>query len=164
MYEFLLSFFHGSRYNSHVLSFMDECIHQEELNMKKSSLIIVFFVSVVIVSVITGCSEKTESPEDSLQKAIETAEANKTPENYLALSLMFYQAGEFEQCIEAAEKAIALRPDFAPAYNNICAAYNELRMWDQGVQACSRALEIDPEFQLARNNLEWARKSKAGGK
>ena len=86
----------------------------------------------------------------------EAAEANKTPENYLALSLMYYQAGQFDNCIEAAQKALSLKPGYSAAYNNICSAYNELKMWDKAIETCKHALEIDPEFQLAKNNLNWA--------
>lgn len=124
--------------------------------MKVLRLIAVFFLSAVIVCSITGCAEEIEKPKDNLQIASEAAEANKTPENYLALSLMYYRAGQFENCIEAARKALSLKPDYAAAYNNICSAYNEQKMWDKGIEACKHALELDPEFQLAKNNLNWA--------
>jgi len=46
------------------------------------------------------------------------------------------------------------------AYNNICAAYNQLQQWDQAIAACQRALVIQPDFELAKNNLAAAQ---AGG-
>jgi len=110
----------------------------------------------IVIIILTGCSQQKDQPKDNLQIAIEAVEQNKTAENYLMLSLRYYEAGQFEQCIEAAQKALALDPDYAAAYNNICASYNQLKMWNKGIEACKRALEIDPEFQLATNNLEWA--------
>jgi tetratricopeptide (TPR) repeat protein len=119
------------------------------------------FVTPILIIILTGCSREAERPKDNLQTAIETAEQIGTHDNYLTLSLRYYEAGQFEKCIEAAEKALEMQPDSAGAYNNICAAYNELELWDRGIEACTHALEIDPEFQLAKNNLEWARSSKA---
>ena len=125
------------------------------------NIVISAFVTPILIIFLAGCSQEAERPKDNLQIAIETAEQNRTPDNYLTLSLRYYEAGQFEKCIEAAEKALEMQPEFAAAYNNICAAYNELQLWDRGIEACTQALEIDPEFQLAKNNLEWARSSKA---
>jgi tetratricopeptide (TPR) repeat protein len=90
---------------------------------------------------------------NDLQKAL-----GKSPsaEGYLELSLALYRAGRFEECIQACEQAIVLKPDFALAYNNLCSAYNSLGEWDRAIAACNRALEIAPQFDLARNNLKWA--------
>jgi len=88
----------------------------------------------------------------------------KTPQSYLTLSLQYYEAGQYERCIEVSREALKMKPDYAPAYNNICAAYNELKMWDKGIAACQQALKIEPGFQLARNNLNWALSAKAAKK
>lgn len=104
----------------------------------------------------SGCVKKQEQTKDNLQIAIEAVSKQKTPENYLNLSLRYHESRQFEKSIEAAQEALKLKPDYALAYNNICAAYNELRMWDKGIEACEQALKIDPSFQLAKNNLNWA--------
>ena len=79
-----------------------------------------------------------------------------TPEHYINLSLRHYRAGEFAQCIAAAQKALQLRPDDERAYNNICAAYNELGQWENAIEAGQRAVALNPANTLARNNLAWA--------
>ena len=112
---------------------------------------------------VAGCGEK-EGGGDKLQAAIEAVSKQKTPENYLNLSLRYYEARQFEKSIEASQEALKLKSDFAPAYNNICAAYNEQKMWDKGIEACQQALKIDPGFQLAKNNLNWALSAKAAKK
>ena len=91
-----------------------------------------------------------------VQRAIQEAAKNKSPENYLNLSVRYYEAGQYEKCIEAAQDALKLKPDFASAYNNICSAYNEMKMWDKAIEACHQALTIEPEFELAKNNLDLA--------
>ncbi len=91
-----------------------------------------------------------------VEQAEQTAEAAKTPEQYLNLSLGYYRAGQYENSIDAAQKALKLKPDYDLAYNNICSAYNGLRMWDKAIEAGKRALELNPGNQLAKNNLAWA--------
>jgi tetratricopeptide (TPR) repeat protein len=82
--------------------------------------------------------------------------AAPTAESWLALSLSQYQEHRFQECIESSEKALGLRPDYAEAFNNICAADNALGRYADAVAACRRALAIKPDFELARNNLAAA--------
>jgi tetratricopeptide (TPR) repeat protein len=81
----------------------------------------------------------------------------ETPESYLALSLQFYNEGRYQESIAASQSALSLKPDYAEAWNNICAAENKLGRYEQGVAACEQALHFKPDFELARNNLNFAR-------
>jgi len=83
-----------------------------------------------------------------------------TPEKYVDLSLAEYRNGRYEECIRSARKAIALRQDYAEAYNNIAAANQALGRWDEAIAAAEQALRIKPDFQLARNNLAYAQSQK----
>jgi len=93
---------------------------------------------------------------------LKAAQLNKTPDaaGYLDLSLMYYKAGEFNQCIAACKKALELKPDYDPAYNNICAAYNEMNDWNNAIQAGVKGLSINPHNNLIKNNLAAAYKGK----
>lgn len=93
---------------------------------------------------------------DAVTIARETAEQNPTPENYINLSLVCYNSFDFAGTIAASEKAIALRPDYAEAYNNICAANNMLGNYDAAVAAGTRAVAINPSSELFKNNLQEA--------
>jgi tetratricopeptide (TPR) repeat protein len=84
-----------------------------------------------------------------------------TPESYVTRSLIYYQAGRFEECIQAAREALTLRPNYAEAWNNIAAAYNSMSKWDEGIRAAEEAVRLKPDFQLARNNLAWAQAQQA---
>jgi protein O-mannosyl-transferase len=84
----------------------------------------------------------------------------RTADDYVSLSLVYYQARKFEECIKAAQEALKLQPTYAAAYNNIAAAYAELKNWDRAIEAASAALKLAPDFQLARNNLAWAESQK----
>ena len=97
---------------------------------------------------------------DNLHQAEVLAGAKPTAENYLNLSLIYYQQGQYEKCIEACKNALKLKPDFADAYCNICASYNQLKQWDKAEEACNKALKIDPNHKLAKGNLDWAKNRK----
>ncbi|HEU0123618.1 MAG TPA: hypothetical protein VFQ91_24010 [Bryobacteraceae bacterium] len=79
-----------------------------------------------------------------------------TPESLLSRSLTLYNLGRFEECIQAARAALRLRPGYAEAHNNISAAYNAMKQWDDGIRAADDALRINPSYELARNNRKWA--------
>jgi tetratricopeptide (TPR) repeat protein len=81
-------------------------------------------------------------------------------ENYLNLSVACYEAGQYRECISAAERAIELKPDFAVAFNNISAAHRVLSEWDEAITAASEAVRIDPNYQLGKNNLAAAKQGK----
>jgi protein O-mannosyl-transferase len=96
---------------------------------------------------------------DATQLASELQSA--TPyDSFLRSSLSYYQAGDYEKSIQAAQSALGLKPESAVAYNNICAAYNQLKQWDKAIEACQKALAIAPDFNLAKNNLRAARQGK----
>lgn len=106
-----------------------------------------------------------------LQKAIKRGKSKEeiiagtkfdvdTPQYFMQLSLSYYLSGNFEKSITAAQKALQLRPGYDLAYNNICAAYSELKQWDKAIEAGEEAVKLNPDNQLARNNLVWAKKGK----
>ena len=61
------------------------------------------------------------------------------------------------ESIAASRAALALRPNYAEAWNNIGAAYNKLGRYEEAAAACEEALRFKPDFELARNNLKYAR-------
>ncbi len=83
--------------------------------------------------------------------------SNPTHENYLDLSLQYHKAGRFLDSIHACNKALKIKPGYDLAYNNICAAYNEMKMWDKAIDACEKGLRINPGNQLMKNNLARAK-------
>ena len=102
--------------------------------------------------------QMANSGKSQLQIEEEASVSYKTPEQFLNLSLLYYNAANYEKCISAAQKALALKPDYAEAYNNICSAYNALNKFEDGAKACEAALKIKPGYALAQGNLNWAKK------
>jgi tetratricopeptide (TPR) repeat protein len=98
------------------------------------------------------------SGKSQLQVEAEASAHYTKPEQFLNLSLLYYNAQDYQGCIDAAKKALALKPDYAEAYNNICSAYNAMNNFAEGVKACEAALRIKPGYPLAQGNLDWAKK------
>lgn len=100
-----------------------------------------------------------ESGKSKIEMLEELLQKQPTADGYLDLSLNYYQAGNYEKCIEAAQKALQLKPDFAEAWNNICSANNALNRFEKGAAACEQALKLKPDYALAKNNLLWAKQN-----
>lgn len=79
---------------------------------------------------------------------------------WLSRSLEYYNAGNYTKCVEAAEAALQLKPDYDLAYNNICAAYNRLQQYDKAIAAAEKGLTINPTNQLLKGNLAEAHRLK----
>lgn len=67
------------------------------------------------------------------------------PELFLALSMIAYDRKELQESIDWAEKAIALRPDYADAYGAIARAFSGNGMYKDAIAIYNKALEIDPD-------------------
>jgi tetratricopeptide (TPR) repeat protein len=72
---------------------------------------------------------------------------------WINLSLTQYQQGQYPQAIMSAQKALALDPKSALAYNNIGAAEAGMRQWDEAIRNEQEAVRLDPQLQIAQNNL-----------
>jgi tetratricopeptide (TPR) repeat protein len=93
---------------------------------------------------------------ERIAKGIEFCKANPTADNYLNLSLEYYNSGKYEDCIKTCEEALKLNPNYALAYNNICSSYNELKQWKKAEEAANKGLAIEPNNQLLKGNLNVA--------
>jgi tetratricopeptide (TPR) repeat protein len=72
-------------------------------------------------------------------------------ENNLGTALQ--EQKQFDQAIPHHERAIALVPDYAPAYNNLGAALRGAGRVDEAVARYRQALELKPDFASASYNL-----------
>jgi len=96
---------------------------------------------------------------DTVKGAEQLAKEQPSAETFLALSDAYCMAGEYTKCLEAAQKAIQLRPDYSAAYNNAGAAYLSLGRLDEAIEAVKKALQIDPDNKIAHANLKRLGKS-----
>ena len=100
--------------------------------------------------------QMAESGKTPLQAIEASAATYTTPQQFLDLSLEYYRAGQFEKCIAAAKTAVKLKPDYAQAWSNMCAAYNELGNFAEGKKAGDEAVRLAPDNPMAKANLAWS--------
>ena len=68
------------------------------------------------------------------------------PENYLAwfyLGLAFHQQEKYPKAVRAYKKSLSLKPDYAPAYNNLADAYLNLHQLASAEKNIKKALELE---------------------
>ncbi len=91
-----------------------------------------------------------------LEEALDNVKQNPTQNNYISLSLVYYNLKDYQKCIDACNEALKIDPKNKLAYNNLGSAYNVMGEWILAEKAFKQALDIDPGFQLAKNNLAFA--------
>jgi protein O-mannosyl-transferase len=92
--------------------------------------------------------------------AIQTGTTSSTqqldPDALINLSLSQFNQGNYRQCILTCKKVLEIQPGNGSAYNNICAAYNQLKQWDSAIIVGKEGLKYIPDNQLLKNNIAFA--------
>lgn len=76
-----------------------------------------------------------------------------TADDYVNLSLIYYNIQLYQKSINACNTALKLKPNYDLPYCNIGAAYLKMNLWDQSIAASKKALAINPKNIKANNNL-----------
>ncbi len=97
----------------------------------------------------TPSAPPIEAPLDQSQQAL------------LDQASRYYQAGRYDETVQASRALLKIDPNSADAYNNMAVAYLGLKNYDEAIRSAEQALRLRPEFQLARNNLVWIRQEQA---
>ena len=61
--------------------------------------------------------------------------------------------GKLEEAIEAYNKALAIKPDYAEAYSNMGIALKDQGKLEEAIEAYNKALAIKPDYAEAYNNM-----------
>ena len=96
-----------------------------------------------------------ESVFDRVRRAERNAEGSKSVDDYLQLSVAYFQNHEYENSVKACQRALAVQPGRVEAYSNMAAAYYALGRLDDTETALREALRIRPEMESAKNNLDF---------
>ena len=72
----------------------------------------------------------------------------------MAISLQ--EQGKLEEAIEACNKAIAIKPDYADAHHNMGNVLQEQGELEEAIEAYNKALAIKPDYAQAHKNLSFA--------
>lgn len=90
---------------------------------------------------------------ESLLAAVTTS---PTHDNWINLSLAYYNMGNYAGSRDAAQEAVKIDPKSAAGYNNICAACTQLKDKQCAIEAGNKAVALSPDWELAKNNLAAA--------
>jgi tetratricopeptide (TPR) repeat protein len=102
---------------------------------------------------------------DQIVKAETVARTEPTVDNYLALSVQYYQTQRYQDCIQAAREALKVNPNQAEAYANMAAAYHTMGNLDETIAALQQEVRLNPNLPSAKSNLEIelaVKKARAG--
>ncbi|PCJ81816.1 MAG: hypothetical protein COA57_13925 [Flavobacteriales bacterium] len=135
--------------------------------LKKINYRIIFLLLLILIPVGVFIYKKTPTENEiqnpaqqKINALLKKIKEYPTAENYLDLSLAYYRINEHKKSIEAADNAMALKPNYAHAYNNKCVSLIKMGKHDEAIKACEKAIEIEPSYKLAKNNLNWAKEMK----
>jgi tetratricopeptide (TPR) repeat protein len=103
--------------------------------------------------------------QDSRDESEKSVEAPKAPEGPSPAALTRHAAElcqdrKYEECLEEAQKAIEIRPDYAEAYNNKAYALIAMNRLDEAIRDFREAVRLKPDYTTAKENLARALKQK----
>jgi tetratricopeptide (TPR) repeat protein len=100
---------------------------------------------------------------DAVKTAEEKAKSDPSADDFLALSVKYYQMRRFEDSIGACRDALKVRPELGEAYSNMAAAYYALGKTDEAIKALREAIRVRPDLTVAKQNLDFLLSIRAEG-
>ena len=91
---------------------------------------------------------------DQVRQAEEDVKTTPTVDDYLKLSVLYFQGQRFEDCAKAAREALRLRPNLAEAYANLAAAMHSLGRDEEAIAALREVIRLRPDMAFAKTDLE----------
>jgi tetratricopeptide (TPR) repeat protein len=79
--------------------------------------------------------------------------ALSSAEEYFRLGNSHYEAGQWDQAVTAYKQAIAMDPNYQPAYANLGVTYYQQQQFELAVSQYKKALELDPNDGEVAYNL-----------
>ncbi len=73
--------------------------------------------------------------------------------DYLTLSVAYFRARRYEDCIAAAQNALKLNKDLAEAHSNISACQHALGRDDEAIASLREVVRLRPDMSVAWSNL-----------
>ena len=100
-----------------------------------------------------------------LQRALQEAEtlAQQFPQSAILLNIkgaVLKGLGQFDASVEAYNKSLAIKPDYAEAHNNMGVTLKDQDKLEEAIEAYNKALAIKPDYAEAYNNMGIALQEK----
>jgi len=92
---------------------------------------------------------------NELENAIRLSDkdSSELSDIFFAKGFVLGELKEYDQAIEANQKALEINPKHDKAYNNMGRAYDRKGEYDQAIEAYQKAVEINPKKDGAYNNM-----------
>jgi protein O-mannosyl-transferase len=102
---------------------------------------------------------------EQLTHAAQEAASKPSVDNFLKLSVLYYDQERYQDCIEAARQALKIKPDLAEAYANIASAYHTMgNHLDDTIAALQEEVRLNPNLPSAKSNLDIELNVKRGAR
>jgi tetratricopeptide (TPR) repeat protein len=90
---------------------------------------------------------------DQLVKAEEETKDSPTVDDFLKLSVLYYHAKRYEDCLRAAKSAVQLNPKLAEGYANMATALHSLGRDDEAIPNLREVVRLRPDLEFAKVDL-----------
>ncbi|HEX4133464.1 MAG TPA: tetratricopeptide repeat protein [Bryobacteraceae bacterium] len=90
---------------------------------------------------------------DQIPRAEAAATTEPTVNKYLQLSVLYFQAQRYDDCINTARQALKINPNLPEAWANIASAYHTLGKLDDTIAALREEIRLNPNMPSAQKNL-----------
>jgi tetratricopeptide (TPR) repeat protein len=77
----------------------------------------------------------------------------ESPETYLQFGDRYYQSGNIPLALKNYQRALAIKPEFAPAHERIGTIYQQQGNLMEAIASFSQAVQLDPQFLAAQLGL-----------
>jgi len=98
---------------------------------------------------------------DQVGRNEKLARTDPSVDHYLRLSVSYFEAKRYQDCILAAQQALKINPQLAEAYSNLAAAYNTLGRVDEAIAALQEEVRLNANLRGAKSNLQYELNRKA---
>jgi Flp pilus assembly protein TadD len=91
---------------------------------------------------------------DRVGRAERRVSGQATFNDYLTLSVAYYRAKRYQDCVGAAKEALKQQGQMAEAYANMSACYHSLGQDDEALTALREVVRLRPDMAFAWSNLQ----------
>lgn len=112
------------------------------MKMSKVKLCLIVLSLLLASALLGGCAEIL----DEIERAMESP--SSLAEEWNAKGLEHTDVGEFQEAIEAYDRALKEGLDKDVYYNNMCYVHNEMGQYEKAIEYIEKANDIDPESAM----------------
>ncbi|MDP9170605.1 MAG: hypothetical protein M3N54_08315, partial [Acidobacteriota bacterium] len=92
---------------------------------------------------------------DAVDRIENSAEGRPTPQEYLKLSVFYFQSKRYEDSIAASRSALKINDQLGEAWANIAAAQHEMGKDDDAIASLRQVIRLRPDLTFANKNLDY---------